>query len=135
MHLKRIWIPLVVVAVLLAAYYGTECALSSSCGNTATWRRLSNGVFDPTYLYTLWILPVTILALFISNATYRKWFNFSIWWIALSVLILAAFDTRVGGWMNIFPITRIGVTWLFAFAYAVISAVMFALPLLRTRKK
>jgi hypothetical protein len=134
MQIKRIWILFLTAAISITAYYGTECALSPACGNTDLWRDLSNGLFDPVFLYTLWILPVSALILFVPISAYRKWQIFSLWWFAVSVLVLSAFDTRVGGWMNIFPITRIVVTWLMAGLYFLISLIVLTVQTTKARK-
>ena len=134
MHIKRIWIPLLIAGVAGITYLGTECALSSSCMRTELMYDLSDKIFDPAFLYSLFILPAAVLILFVSQSAYAKWRMFTLWWLALSILILAAFETRTGGWMNPFPITRIDVTWFIGGLYLLISAILLAVQQLKSRK-
>ena len=124
-----------VAAISLAAYLGTECAFSSTCLETRSMRNLSAEIFNPVFLYSLWILPISGLVLLIPEKIYKNWHVFTLWWLLASLVLLFFVDTRAGGWLNIIPLTRIEVTWVLASFYAFISVILIAVDTLNAKQR
>ena len=135
MHTKRIWFPIGVIAVLFVSYFGTECALSKSCQYSWLLHDLSPSLLDPLFMYSLWILPVFALSIFVHKQTYRTWGKFTFWWLLYSLLLLGAFEVSPGGWFVALSPSREQVAGIFGFLYTLISLIIIGWQTFKRSKR
>lgn len=82
----------------------------------------SFGVIKPLYLFSLVTLPLAVLLVFVSSSIFKSWLKFAVWWIPLSVLIIAfASSTRGGSGIEILSFTTEDAVFMMSSLFVMLS--------------
>lgn len=76
---------------------------------------------EPLLILSVATLAVLLLLRFARQSVQNYWVNFAIWWLPLSVLLIAVTPVTNSNWMPTFSIERITVTIIMAALFTIIS--------------
>lgn len=102
-NLKNIWLLLFVIIIGTLSYALGKCGVTRSCEAYENLNNFSFSVFEPTFLFMLAVLPLSIIVLFCSNAFMRRWLRLAAWWIPLSAILVAVAPRNSNSWMPLYP--------------------------------
>lgn len=93
-------IPMALVLLVTGfRYFSQHCILADpSC--YGTWiHQIYNHVTSPTYFFALYLLPLTIVLIFVSRSVFNSWFKLAVWLIPLA-LIFVSTQPVVAGFLS-----------------------------------
>jgi len=130
MHIKRIWILLVLIITAVLINFASICGLSSGCAVSWAFNNISIEILDPLYLYLLCAAPGTSVVIFSSTEGYRIWKKFSLWYLAISALIIPTFPV----WSGLFGANREQAALFFGVSYTLLSIALIVWNGLKNKK-
>lgn len=75
----------------------------------------------PLYLFSLTILPLGVILIFMQEKVFKSWLKFAVWWIPLSALFITLTPVTSNSWMPLYEIVRDDVAWFFGILFLCIS--------------
>lgn len=107
----RIKIPFLLIWIFLFGW--TSLVVNSSsklCSFTIICAY--NDFVDPIIYFSLFNLFVSLVFLFVKEATFLKWLRFAITWAVLTAIFVALAPTYSGGWMSFGPTKELVSIWM-----------------------
>lgn len=134
-NFKNLWIPVVTLASGIGSYVIGKCGVTLSCEYYVELHRYSLTLFEPVFIYSMAIAPLTLFTLFAKNTEIRKLLHFAAWWLPLSALLIVLAKINGNSWMPLYPeATKENVAWVMGGLMTVLNIRMI-LRANRTQKK
>jgi len=83
-------------------------------------------VIKPVFGFLLLMLPVSFLTIFLQRQRLKGVEKFALWWIPLSILLVATTPTTSGAWMPLYFVSREIITWIMGGLFTLISLIIIA---------
>lgn len=84
-----------------------DCARHySTCTGGKFLINLSDWLTDPLYFYSLGFSLGAFILLFVERTIFDKWLRFAVWWIPLSVILIALTPSTSGQWLPLYFIGK-----------------------------
>ncbi|MFA5877241.1 MAG: hypothetical protein WC880_02670 [Candidatus Paceibacterota bacterium] len=89
----------------------------------------------PLYIFSLAILPITLVLCFVSSLIFKSWLKFAMWWVPLSILVIVVTPVTNNSWMPLYSFVKEDVAWFMGGVFVVISLGIIVWKTLSLRKK
>ena len=115
----------VLAAGIVIGYSGMHCGISASCPLVQIFSDLAFDLFKPLWMFCLFALPAGFVVLFPGARAYSSWLKFAMWWVPLSVVIIAATENS-HNWMPLFVFGKSEAAVLMSSLFTIISLGLIA---------
>jgi len=124
---------LFILASISFRYFSLWCIDSiSSCHGS--WINQEYQYFTgPLYSFSLFLLPLVIILIFVPRNIFNTWLKFTVWMILLSILHIALTPVSSTGWMNFFPYYRDDAARYTSIIFLVVSLTLILPRLILTK--
>lgn len=84
-----------------------DCARHySTCNGGKLLINLSDWLTDPLYFYSLGFALGAFILLFIDRTIFNKWLRFAVWWVPISIVLIAITPSTSGQWLPLYFIGK-----------------------------
>lgn len=80
--------------------------------------------FEPVLLFTICVLPIALILVFVSREMFQSWLRLATWFVPLSLVIIFITPVTSNSWMPIFFVSREEIAWYLGILFAAISLVL-----------
>lgn len=78
-------------------------------------------ILQPLYIYSIVTLPLAAILIFVKKKVFNSWFKFALWWIPLSVFVIAMMPVTSGSWFPLYSIVREDAAWFMGVLFSAVS--------------
>lgn len=119
------FVPIILSILLIAfSYFAGKCGVTETCAYYTNFGPYAMSVLEPSLLFTFCLLPIAIILMFVPRTIFQSWFRFAMWFVPLSVVLIAITPVTSNSWMPLFFISREEVSWYLGALFAVISLIL-----------
>ncbi len=130
------YIPLLLVLIfIIVNRFAANCVLSITCPAADLIWPFFFELIKPLYLYSLVFGIVSVCLVFVNKQTFGSWLKLAVWWIPLSVILIAVTPKNSSSWMPLYFVGKDTVTLIMASLFAVISLALIGWKTFVSRKK
>lgn len=102
-----------------------DCARNySTCLGGRFLINLSDWFSDPLYFYSLGFALGAFILLFINHTIFKKWVRFAVWWIPLSIILIAVTPSTSGQWLPLFFVGKSLLSLILGGVFSVVTVLI-----------
>ena len=79
---------------------------------------------NPLLTFSVWVLLLSLVAIFLREATFKSWLRLTTWMLPVIIILLAFAPTDSHSWMPIYFISRDDFAKYFGILFAIISLIL-----------
>ncbi len=120
------YVPAVLVLLVIGFRYFSLWCINSVSSCYGTWiHQIALDITKPLYYFALYILPITIILIFVPREIFKSWLRFAVWALPLAFLYIATTPVSWSGiGLNFSSFYRDDAARLMGGVFTVISAIL-----------
>ena len=119
------FIPVLIALVAIGfRYFSNWCIDSSSFCYGTLAHQIALSFTKPLFFFSLFLLPITIILIFIPRSTFNSWLKFAAWAIPLAIIFIALTPVSSYAYMDLFPFYRDDAARLAGGVFAGVSLIL-----------
>ena len=132
LNLKNTWVLFATLLLGGVSYALGKCGVTRSCDFYNYFYSSSLTLFEPVFLFSLTVMPLALVLMFVRKNVLKKVLRFATIWIILSAVLIALAPRNSNSWMPLYPEpTKENLAWLLGGLLTFISLGIIA----RARRK
>jgi hypothetical protein len=130
------FIPAILALLAICFRYFSNWCIDSVSSCYGSWiSQIALDITKPLYFFALYLLPLTIILIFVPHHLFKSWLKLALWAIPLSVIFIATTPVNFTGiGMDFFPFYRDDAARLAGEVFSGISLILIAYKYFAFRK-
>jgi hypothetical protein len=92
-------------------------------------------ITSPLYFFSLYLLPIALVLIFVSRATFNSCLKLAVWMIPLAMIYIFTTPVSFSGWVDFFPFYRDDAARLAGQVFSVVSLILIIWKYFVARRK
>jgi hypothetical protein len=106
------------------SYFSQWCTAEGHVCNRTVLDQMIPYVTYPLNFFALYVLPITLILIFVSRSTFNSWLKLAVWALPVSLIYIATTHVTSSAFMDLFPFYRDDAARLAGTAFSLASLLL-----------